>query len=216
MKKIRLSFVAVAAMMAVSCGTMPGATGTSGNTSAVGGSVLGEVLSGVVNGGGIEAIASILGATKMTQQSLIGTWKYSQPGVAFTSEQLLAKAGGEVVAAQIKQKLQPTYQALGLSASNTFVTFNSDNTYQASFGGRQLSGTYTFDAKSGKVVMKSMLFNITCYAKKNVGGIGLLFEASKLLTVLQMVSAMSGNSTLSTIGDLSKNYDGLRIGFDFK
>jgi hypothetical protein len=33
--------------------------------------------------------------------------------------------------------------------------------------------------------------------------------------VLQTVAAMSGNSTLSTIGDLSKNYDGLRLGFEF-
>jgi hypothetical protein len=32
--------------------------------------------------------------------------------------------------------------------------------------------------------------------------------------VLQAVSAISGNQTLSTIGDLSKNYDGIRLGFD--
>jgi len=214
MKKSRLTAVALAAMMAVSCGTFP-TTGT-GTTGTSTGSILGDVLSGVVNGGGIEAIASVIGATQMTQQSLQGTWKYSGPGCAFTSENLLAKAGGELAAAQIKQKLQPTYQTLGLSASNTYVQFNSDNTFQASFGGKQMSGTYTFDPKSSKVTLKGMLLNINCYAKKNTSGIALLFEASKLLTVLQMVSAMSGNATLGTIGDLSKNYDGVRLGFDFK
>jgi hypothetical protein len=211
MKKLRFSTIAVAAMMMAGCGT--GFTTTTGGTT---GSVLGDVLSGVVNGGAIDAIASIIGATKMTQQSLQGSWKYSGPGCAFTSEKLLAKAGGEVVAAQIKQKMLPTYQTLGLSASNTFVQFNADNTFSASFGGKQFSGTYTFDPSTSKVVLKSLLFNINCYAKKNTQGIALLFEASKLLNVLQMVSAMSGNATLGTIGDLSKNYDGVRLGFDFK
>ena len=96
-------------MMMASCGT---GFGTTGNGST--GSILGDVLNGVVNGGGIDAIASIIGATKMTQQSILGSWKYSGPGCAFTSEKLLAKAGGEVVAAQIKQKMLPTYQTLGL------------------------------------------------------------------------------------------------------
>ena len=218
MKKLRFSVVAVAMTMVMAgCGTMiPGGTGTGSGSATQSGSVLGDVLGSVINGGGIEAIASVIGATKMTQQSLIGSWKYSGPGCAFTSENLLAKAGGEVVAAQIKEKMLPTYQTLGLSASNTYVQFNQDNTFSASFGGKQFSGTYTYDEKSSKVVLKGMLLNINCYAKKNVNGIALLFEASKLLTVLQMVSAMSGNATLGTIGDLSKNYDGVRLGFDFK
>lgn len=207
MKKLRFTAIAMAAMMAVSCGTGFTTTGT-GST----GSVLGDILTG----GGIDAIASIIGATKMTQQSLQGSWKYSGPGCAFTSEKLLAKAGGEVVAAQIKQKMLPTYQTLGLSSTNTYVQFNSDKTFAASFGGKQFSGTYTFDPSSSKVVMKSLLFNINCYAKKNTQGIALLFEASKLLNILQTVSALSGNTTLGTIGDLSKNYDGVRLGFDFK
>ena len=120
------------------------------------------------------------------------------------------------MATQIKQKMLPTYQTLGLSSANTYVQFNSDNTFSASFGGKQFSGTYTFDPASSKVVMKSLIFNINCYAKKNTQGIALLFEASKLLTILQTVSALSGNATLGTIGDLSKNYDGVRLGFDFK
>ena len=110
----------------------------------------------------------------------------------------------------------PTYQTLGLSSANTYVQFNSDNTFTASFGSTPFSGTYTFDPASSKVVLKSLLFNINCYAKKNTQGIALLFEASKLLTILQTVSAISGNATLGTIGDLSKSYDGVRLGFDFK
>lgn len=212
MKKIQLSIIGLTAMLATSCGL--GTPGTSTNTTS--NNVLGEVLTGVINGGGANAIASIIGATTVTQQSLLRTWQYSSPGCAFTSEKLLAKAGGEVVAANIKQKLLPTYQKLGLTNSNTYVTFNQDMTFKAAFGGREFSGTYTYDEASSKVVLKSLLFNFTCYTKKNADGIALLFDASKLLTMLQMASSISGNSNLQTVSDLSKNYSGVRLGFDFK
>ena len=61
-----------------------------------------------------------------------------------------------------------------------------------------------------------MLLSINCYAKKEVNGISILFEAKKLLTVLQTMAALSGNANLQTIGDLSKNYEGVRVGFDMK
>jgi len=66
------------------------------------------------------------------------------------------------------------------------------------------------------VTMQGMLLTINCYAKRNANGIALLFESSKLLTLLQTVSALSGNGTLQTVGEISKSYDGLRLGFDFK
>ena len=70
-------------------------------------------------------LQSVLGGNaKLTQQQLIGTWTYTRPGCAFTSEKLLAQAGGEVVASEIKTKLQPSYQKVGITSSNTQVTFN--------------------------------------------------------------------------------------------
>jgi hypothetical protein len=66
--------------------------------------------------------------------------------------------------------------------------------------------------------MSGLILNINCYAKRNSTGISLLFEASKLLTLMQTMSAASGNSssTLGTISDVAKNYNGLRVGFDMK
>ena len=136
--------------------------------------------------------------------------------MAFTSDNLLAQAGGEVAATTIKQKVLPVYQKVGIKSSNTQMQFKEDGTFVAVIAGKQLSGNYTFDAKTSQVVLQTLLFNMTCYAKRNSDGIALLFESTKLLTLLQTMSALSGNSTLGTIGDLSKNYDGLRLGFDFK
>lgn len=223
MKKTKILAMAAVVLMTTGCGmgtmgTMgTGSTGTATNgTTSTTGSVLGSVLNDMLTGGTISnVITSVIGAQKVTQQNLIGTWRYSGPGCAFTSEQLLAKAGGEVAAAQIKQKMLPTYNTLGFSSSNTYVTFNEDGTFAASIDGKPFQGKYTFDASTCKVSMQGLLLNLNCYAKRNANGIALLFEAKKLLTVLQTLAVLSGNQTAQTIGDLSKNYDGVRLGFDF-
>jgi hypothetical protein len=215
MKKIYAVAVAAFSMAVVSCGI--GTAGSSTSTQGRSSDVLGSVIAGASNPETIgNVIQSVLGLDKLTQQTIIGTWNYAQPGCAFTSENLLAKAGGEAAATTIKQKLQSSYQMAGISSGNTQVTFNQDGTFRAVIAGKAWSGKYTFDTTTGKVTMQGLLLSINCYVKKNSNGIGLLFEASKLLQLLQTVAALSGNSTLQSVGSLAKNYDGLRIGFDMK
>ena len=199
MKKVFLGLAAFACLAMASCGNMN------------------QVLSAMTNGTGVvNAISSVIGLDKVKAQNLIGSWKYSAPGCAFTSENLLAKAGGEVAAVQIEEKLLPYYQHVKISESNTFITFNEDGTFSSKIAGTPFSGNYTFDEASQKITLKGLLLTVNCYAKKEINGISILFEAKKLLTVLQTMSAMSGNKDLQTIGDLSKNYDGVRVGFDMK
>ena len=215
MKQTKTFAVAAATLLLTACGTV-GQAGTTSSTGASSGSVLGSVLSDVLQGGTISnVISSVIGAQKITAKDLVGSWTYSAPGCAFTSDQLLAKAGGEVVAGQIKEKVLPYYQQIGISSSNTTITFNQDGTYSASFRGTPMSGKWTYDEASSKVTLQGLLLNINCYAKRNANGIGLLFEASKLLTMLQTIAAMSGNANIQAVGEISKSYDGLRIGFDF-
>jgi hypothetical protein len=80
--------------------------------------------------------------------------------------------------------------------------------------GVPLSGTYTYDPSSGQINMKATLITLKGYVQGTSTGIALLFEGSKLLSIMQTVASMSGNGTLSAIGELSKNYNGLRLGFD--
>ena len=215
MKQTKTFAVATATLLLTACGTI-GQASTSSSTSAASGSVLGSVLSDVLQGGTLSnVITSVIGAQKVSAKDLVGSWTYSAPGCAFTSDQLLAKAGGEVVAGQIKEKVLPYYQQIGISSSNTTITFNQDGTYSASFRGTPMSGKWTYDEASSKVTLQGLLLSINCYAKRNANGIGLLFEASKLLTVLQTIAAMSGNANIQAVGEISKSYDGLRIGFDF-
>ena len=205
MKKSATIIVSFAAAL-VLCGC--GTTGQSALSSILGNTANGQTIGNV--------ITSVLGLTKVTQRDIVGTWTYQQPGCAFTSEQLLAQAGGEVVAAEIKSKLQPYYEKAGISASTTSITFGEDGNFSATISGKTFSGTYTFDEESAKISMRGLLLTVNCYAKKNANGMGYLFEASKLLTMLQTIAALSGNSNLQGIADIAKSYDGLRVGFDMK
>ena len=211
-KKILTAGVLITTLMLSSCGIT-----TNGSSNNTGGNILSEVLGNMGNVNTVgNVLSSVLGIDKPSERDLIGTWRYSEPGVAFTSDNTLAKAGGEVAAAQAKAKLTESYKTIGLKHDNTQLTFNSDNTFSGRILGRSLSGTWTYDNSNQKIMMKTLLFTIPVYAKRTTTGMSYLMESKKLLTILQTVSALSGNSTVQTIGDLSKNYDGIRMGFEMK
>ncbi len=176
---------------------------SSSSSSSTAGSLIGSLINGVIGG------------TTFSQSDLCAsTWKYSSPGCAFTSENLLAKAGGEIVSTKIENQLNTYYKKVGFSSSNTYFKFETDGSFKAKVAGKSLSGTYTFDESTHAIKLKMLVLTISGYATRTTSGMSLLFESKKLLTLLQTLTSLSGNSTLSTIGNLSKNYDGVRIGFD--
>lgn len=210
MKKMMMA--AVAALMLQSCGmTNPGVNGgsqmggttTNNSGSSIGSNALGGLLDLVV------------GSVKLSQADIIGTWSYVEPACAFTSENLLAKAGGSVAAKTVNEKLQPVYNSLHISSGNTQLTFNENGQFTGKIGGFPMSGTYTFDAANGLVKMKS-LTTFTAHLTRSTHGMNFTFESKKILTLLQTVSVLSGNATLSTIGDISKQFNGVRLGFAMK
>ena len=213
MKKTSFLAVMACSVMLCSCGSL-GNTSSSSSSSSTG-SVLGSILSSATSGQNLgNTLSSILGTDKPNESDIVGTWKYRQPGVAFTSNNLLAKAGGETVATQIKQKLNTSYGKVGIKSSNTYLTFNSDKTFSGKLDGKTISGQWTYTKDDQKLVLKTLLMSVNVYAKKTTGGMSFLMESKKLLSLLQTVASLSGNSTLQTVGDLSKNYDGVRIGLD--
>lgn len=209
---MKKTFIMVAAcsLLLSACGGISGMAGTDANTSATTssststGNVLGNIFS------------SVIGLDKLTQKSIINTWKYNGPGVAFTSENLLAKAGGEIAANKIEESLSEHYNKLGMSASNTYIKFKEDGTFAAKIKGKSWNGTYTFSESDGQIQLHGLLLNLNGYLKKETNGISLLFESKKLLTLIQTMSAFSGSQQASAIGEIAKNYDGVRLGFDLK
>ena len=206
---------------ATTSNTATSTSATSNAGSAVAG-ILGAVLGGnsnssssagssIING----ILNNVIGSGTFSKQDLCAhTWKYSKPGCAFTSENLLAKAGGELAANKVEEKLGEYYSKFGFSGSNTYFTFKTDGTFAAKIDGKSWQGNYTFDEKTHAIQMKGLLLSMSGYATKTTNGISLLFDQTKLLNLIKTMGALKGSSTLSAIGTIANNYDGMRVGFE--
>ena len=184
-------------------GLLGAATGnTSGSTSSAG-----SIISGLLN--------NVIGSGTFSKADLCAhTWKYSKPGCAFTSENLLAKAGGEIAANKVEEKLSTYYKKFGFNSSNTQFTFTTDGNFSAQIDGKPWQGTYTFDEKTHAIQLKGLLLSASGYATKTTNGISLLFDQKKLLNLIKMLSTFKGSSTLSAVGSIANSYDGMRVGFE--
>lgn len=205
--------------------TTTAATTTAATTSNAGSAVagiLGAVLGGnsnssssagssIING----ILNNVIGSGTFSKQDLCAhTWKYSKPGCAFTSENLLAQAGGEIAANKVEEKLSEYYSKFGFSSSNTYFTFKTDGTFAAKIDGKPWQGNYTFDEKTHAIQMKGLILSMSGYATKTANGISLLFDQKKLLNLIKTIGSLKGNSTLSALGTIANNYDGMRVGFE--
>lgn len=177
--------------------------GNSNSSSSAGSSIINGILNNVIGSG-----------TFSKQDLCAHTWKYSKPGCAFTSENLLAQAGGEIAANKVEEKLSEYYSKFGFSSSNTYFTFKTDGTFAAKIDGKPWQGNYTFDEKTHAIQMKGLILSMSGYATKTANGISLLFDQKKLLNLIKTIGSLKGNSTLSALGTIANNYDGMRVGFE--
>lgn len=215
-----------AAASAPTTSTSTSATTNSGYSA---GSVVAGVLGGLLGGGTTTGSSStgssiingilnnVIGSATFSQADLCAhTWKYSKPGCAFTSENLLAKAGGEIAASKIEEDLSKYYSKFGFSKSNTYFTFKTDGTFAAKIDGKSWNGTYTFDEKAHAIQLKGLLLSASGFATRTANGISLLFEQKKLLTLVKTLSKLNltGSTTMSAVSSIVDNYDGVRIGFE--
>lgn len=189
-------------------------TGTTSDTGAAAGAVLGGILSN--DGSGTSVLGSLLDGLlggRLTQRNLIGTWTYQAPKVAFESENMLAKAGGALVANKIENKLNTYFSKVGIKQGVTTFVFKEDGTYQILTKGKTINtGTYTLNANAKTINMTGMLglANINCSIGSSGNYVYLMFGADKLLNGASSVAAAIGTGTLSSI---LGNYDGMKLGF---
>lgn len=218
-----------ASSAAASTPTTSTSTSATTNSGYSAGSVVAGVLGGLLGGGTTTGSSStgssiingilnnVIGSATFSQADLCAhIWKYSKPGCAFTSENLLAKAGGEIAASKIEEDLSKYYSKFGFSNSNTYFTFKTDGTFAAKIDGKLWNGTYTFDEKTHAIQLKGLLLSASGFATRTANGISLLFEQKKLLTLVKTLSKLNltGSTTMSAVSSIVDNYDGVRIGFE--
>ena len=233
MKKKILSIACLAATITLtSCGFGPPGTttptATTSTTTSTDGSILGGILGGSTSSTGTVAnagtsilndlLGSLLSKT-ITERSFVGTWTYQTPEVRFESENLLAKAGGSVMASSIKTKLDNYLSKVGITKGVTTFTFNADKSYTIQTKGQTISaGTYTYNQSSQTLTMQGTLglMNQSCTVGMDGTNLCLLYDADKLLTLMNSAASVLGqaNSTLGSVaGVFGSNYNGMKVGF---
>ena len=219
MKKFILTLVVVAcgAMSAVASNPLSALQGLLGNSSnsssstSTGSTAL-DALTGIVSG--------LISNKDVSTSDMVGTWSYSSPAVSFQSENLLQQAGGSAASSVIEKKLATYYKKFKLT--NLKLVVNSDQTFTMSSGKITTSGTIEKGSTSGTIVFHftaASTFNIgqmTAYVTMSGSTMSLMFDVSKLQSLVSTVSSVSGNSTLSTMSSLLSSYDGICAGFKLK
>ena len=126
-----------------------------------GGGLLGGVLGSVVSSGmGLGFVDNVVGHSKIEKSALVGTWIYAEPGCAFTSENMLAKAGGDAAATQVKQKLNSAFKTLGIKTENTGFAFDQNGNFEFYREGKVYGMK---NASSGILILLSSLTSSYAY-----------------------------------------------------
>lgn len=183
------------------------------------------VMCGVSANAGAQDLKSILsgvakavvGNKATTASSIIGTWTYSGPECQFESENLLAKAGGEMAAKEVEEKMIAVYNKVGMN--NIRYTFYEDGTYSYQMKKRTVTGSYVFDDAAKTITMTGKLgLKTVAYVTVTGNDMSMVFKADKLMSILKTITGAASkvNSTAATINSVAEAYDGLMLGFELK
>jgi hypothetical protein len=198
MKKT-MTFIAAAALMLSSCFT-------TGNTGSSTGNVLGTLLGSILS-------SVLLGGSTYDQAGLLGSWNYSAPGAAFTTEKALTKAGGTAAVSNLTTSLASNYSNIGINRSNTSFSFLSGNMFSAKVNGIPFSGTYAYNPQNGEIALKTATETIKGNVLKTEKGMGLMFDSKQMANVLQKEGKVSNTAAVQAVSKLAKSTDGARVGF---
>lgn len=172
-----------------------------------------------------SVIGTLLSSDKITMEQMVGTWNYSAPAVTFKSDNVLKKAGGAAASAVVVEKLTPIYAKTGFDKA--VLTVNGDSTFVLKANKITLKGNITTAAATGDS-QANFVFNFTVGGKMKIGQmdtyvtksatgtLSVMFDVTKLITLMETVGKLSGNSTITSAVNLLKSYDGLCAGFEMK
>lgn len=167
-------------------------------------------------------LSKLTGGSELTVSKMAGTWNYAEPAVSFKSDNLLKKAGGAAASAAVKKKLAPYYKSAGFE--KLVLKVEEDSTFTMSIGRINLKGTIAAPAEgsdasfkfnfmlAGKIKAASM----DTYVKVSGSSMDLMFDVSKLITLMELAGNISGSSAVKGATSLLKGYDGITAGFTLK
>lgn len=192
------------------------ATGATSATSSLAG-ILGSITGSSSTGNAVsKVLGTLLGTSAVKQASLVGTWSYTQPCVAFESESVISNIGGSVASSKIQEKLQKGLTKAGIKPGKVALVFNSDSTFAITVGKRTTKGTYSVEGSD-----LTFTFNggrsIKANVKLTLGTLQIAFKADKMLEIVSTIAtkASAYSSQMGNIATLLGQYKGMYLGMEF-
>lgn len=213
MKIKHIRVLLMLAAMIISCSNMAnaqslkdllGKLGGSGDTS----ETIGNLLEGVFS------------SSNLSVRDLKGNWLATGPAVAFQGDNFLKQAGGKAAGAAIETKLKPYYQKYGLTGAT--LTIDNSGNFQLKIKKLTLKGTVTQGSEKGifefkfNAAGKISLGKVKTYVQKTSSTMDVMFDATKLMAIIDAVAKYSNISAAKTLSSLLNSYDGLCVGFALK
>lgn len=215
MKKnmLKVAFVAFGIMLCSNANAqlsdiLKNAAGTAVNK-ATGSSTAGNVAA--------DLLGNLLGTTAISEKNLVGTWTYTQPCVAFESEDLLTSVGSSMISGKVESTMKNGLTKVGFTSGKVVMTLKEDKTGVIKYNGKGVDVNWAVDGTNLKLTFPLLNQGVTMNAKLSGGELQVAMKADKLLALLNAVTQKAGtvNSQLSTLGTLTKNVKGMYMGLKF-
>lgn len=155
---------------------------------------------------------------KLTQYALVGQWNYTGPGIRFEGGDVTSELSGAALGSSVKGYLEKAYQLAGIRPGASAFSFDREGNFTATFGKRELTGTYSFDPATHLITLrfskgKYNLGSVPGHAYISGEELQMLFPVTKLV---EMVTALGSRvSSLQAVTRLLKQYENAYIGFEY-
>lgn len=188
-----------------------------------------STVSGVTN-----LIANLLGNKTVSQNSLVGTWSYTQPAVAFESKNVLSQLGGTAASSKIEKTLASYLSKIGFTSGKASITFSKDGSGYLSFASKKVPFTYTVSGSDVQIKLGSQTVSstskisnklgkystFTMNCKISGGELQLATKSEQLAQFLQkffsVVGKVSSSTAISAVSGLANKVEGVYLGLKFK
>ncbi len=151
-------------------------------------------------------------------KELAGQWNYRDVACIFETENLLKKAGGSIVAAQVEKQFDEYLQKVGIKKGESNFVFNTDSTYSAHLGLLNFSGKYSVNPETKQMEMTFLkgIGKIKATPLLSGNRFKLLFDADSFLKLMKTMSMFTKDNSIEILAAMADMYDGMLLGFDLK
>ena len=168
------------------------------------------------NGNVTDIIEGVLSTSNLEVKDLAGVWTSIGSAVAFQSEDLLSQAGGVAMASTLESKINPYFTKYGIVGS--VITIQIDGSFSMTLKKTTLKGKIV-KGENNKFILsfeafgKNNLGNANLYIQKTSTSMDLMFDASKLKTILSSIASLSKKGLGNSLNTFLNSYNGICIGF---